>query len=182
MKCQNSKNGMRKRDSNLFFPFIYAIAGFGYTALMGLLNFFVNPKGIPWVNLVLVLPMILFSVFTMYMYRKNIKDVKPKDIYLPPILFSALYLIGSYGFILISPDIFLSKTYWSLFYLYTMTALCIVILTVIPKIPRKRFIILSYLGVLILAFFAVGGAVSICFSESEIELGGILGILLKIKE
>lgn len=181
MKCLNSRNGMKRKDNNKFYPFIFGISGFIYLTVSGIFNHFVNSENNPWVNLAFVVPMILFSVFTMYMCVIKIKEVKPSDIYLPPIVFAVAFLICSYGFTLICPDMFLRQAYLSLSLLYGTTAVCIAIITVIPKIPRKRFVILSYLGVLILAFFGIAGAVYNCFSE-VVEIGEILEILLIIRE
>lgn len=172
---------MKRSDNNKFYPLVYGIVGFAYITATGVINHFANSDSNSWVNLAFVVPMILFSVFTMYMCVVKIKEVKPSDIYVPPILFSAVFLVCSYGFTLIYPDMFLRQAYQSLLLLYGVTALCIAIITVIPKIPRKRFVVLGYLGVLILAFYGIAFAVYNCFSEG-MEIGGILEILLIIRE
>ena len=171
---------MRKRD-NKFYPLIYAVAGFVYTALAGVIDFFANPNGNPWINLCFVIPSIVFSVFTMIICKVKIKDVKPKDIYIPPIVFSALFLDASYGLTFIYPDMFLRRTYWSLLVLYILTAISISIITIIPKIPRKRFVILSYIGVIISALYGIACAVYNCFVTFGLN-GSILNILLTIRE
>ena len=171
---------MRKRD-NKFYPLIYAVAGFVYTALAGVIDFFANPNGNPWINVCFVIPSIVFSVFTIIVCIKNIKEVKPKDIYIPPIVFSVLFLIASYGFTLIYPEMFLRNSYLSVLIIYPFTVLCILIITVIPKIPRKRFVILSYIGVIILAFYGIVYAVYNCFVPFAVK-NSLLDILLIIRE
>lgn len=171
---------MRKRD-NKFYPLIYAVAGFVYTALAGVIDFFANPNGNPWINLCFVIPSIVFSVFTMIICKVKIKDVKPKDIYIPPIVFSALFLVASYGLTFIYPDMFLRRTYWSLLVLYIFTAISISIITIILKIPRKRFMILSYIGVIISALYGIVYAVYNCFAPFAVK-NSLLDILLIIRE
>lgn len=180
MKCLNFKNGMRKSD-NKFYPLLFAVAGFLYSALVGIVDFFINPKENSWANLCFVVPMVIFSVFTLFVCAEKIKIVKPKDIYIPPIVFSALFIIESYGLVFIYPDMFLRTAYWSILALYAIIAICITIITVIPKIPRKRFVVLSYLGVVILAGYGIAGAVYNCFVKKSVN-GLYLDILLKIRE
>lgn len=180
MKCLNFKNGMRKSD-NKFYPLLFAVSGFLYSTLVGIVDFFINPKENSWANLCFVVPMIIFSVFTLFICTEKIKIIKPKDIYIPPILFSALFLVGSYGFTFIYPDMFLRTAYWSILALYAITAICLLIITVIPKIPRKRFVVLSYLGVVILAGYGIAAAIYNCFVRIPVN-GPYLDILLKIRE
>lgn len=181
MKCPDFKNGMKKSANNRFFPFIYGIAGFAYITAIGLLDYLVNTSDNPWITLAFVIPMEIFSVFILYMCIANIKDVTPKDIYLPPIIFSILFNVLTYGFTLICPNIFLRQAYWTLTYLYGLTAICIAIITVIPKIPRKRYVILSYLGVIILAFISIAGTIYNCFCEFTMP-SNTLEVLLIIRE
>ena len=140
---------MRKSD-NKFYPLLFATSGFIYSVLAGVVDFFVNPEESFWISLCFIVPMIIFSVFTLLIYAQKVDNVKPKDIYIPPIIFTVLFCIASYGLVLINPNIFLRTAYWSVVILYEITANCFLILTVIPKIPRKRFVILSYIGVFIL--------------------------------
>ena len=171
---------MRKRD-NKFYPLIYAIGGFIYSALAGILDFFATPTESPWVSLSFVVPLIIFSVFTMIICTIKIKDVRSKDIYIPPIVFSAFFLVAFYGLTFIYPDMFLRRIYWSLLVLYIFTAISISIITVIPKIPRKRFVILSYLGVIISALYGIVYAVYNCFVPFVVK-NSLLDILLIIRE
>lgn len=170
-----------KRNDNKFYPVLFAISGFVYSVLAGILNFFFNPAEKPWVNLCFSLPLIIFSVIALYVYAKSIKAVIPKDIYIPPIIFTVLFCIASYGLVLINPTIFLRTAYWSVVILYEITANCFLILTVIPKIPRKRFVILSYIGVFFLISFGIIFTVYNCF-DNQIQTGAILKGLLIIRE
>lgn len=180
MKCQNFRNGMRKSD-NKFYPLLFATSGFIYSALAGVVDFFVNPEESFWISLCFIVPMIIFSVFTLLIYAQKVDNVKPKDIYIPPIVFSALFLVGSYVFTFIYPDMFLRTAYSSLLVMYIVTAACLLIITVIPKIPHKRFVILSYLGVVILEVYGAIGAVYNCFAKIS-ATGPYLDVLLKIRE
>jgi len=180
MKCLNFRNGMRKSD-NKFYPLLFAVAGFLYSALAGIVDFFINPKANSLASLCFVVPMIIFSVFTLFLYTKKIDNVKPKDIYIPLIIFSVFFIIASYGFVLIHPDMFLKNAYRSILALYAITAICLLIITVIPKIPRKRFVVLSYLGVVILTGYGITVAIYNCFVKITAN-GFYLDILLKIRE
>lgn len=179
-KNLNFKNGMRKND-NKFYPLLFALSGFIYSALAGVLDFFVNPKENSWASLCFVVPMIAFSVFTLFICAKKIKAVKPKDIYIPPIVLSLLFIVATYGFTLIYPDMFLRTAYWSLLDIYAITAICVLIITVIPKIPHKRFVVLSYLGIVIFELFAITSAVYNCFVKITAN-GFYLDVLFIIRE
>lgn len=170
-----------KRKDNKFYPLVFAISGFLYSASAGMINYFINPKENPWANLCFVVPMVVFAIFTLLICNDKIKTIKPKDIYIPPIIFSILFFIGTYGLTFIYPEMFLRNTYWSILTIYAITAICIAIITIIPKIPRKRFIILSYLGVLILAGGGITGAIYICFVKVTVNIF-YLDILLNIRE
>lgn len=171
---------MRKND-NKFYPLLFATLGFIYSALVGVVDFYVNPEVKSWANLCFVVPMIILSVFTLFLCAEKIKDVKPKDIYIPPIIFTVLFLVATYGFTLIYPDMFLRPAYWSLLVSYAFTAICIAIITVIPKIPRKRFVFLSYLGVVILEGWGIASSIYNCFVKISANVP-YLDILLKIRE
>jgi len=170
-----------KRNNNQFYPVLFALTGFVYSVLAGIMNFFINPSEKPWANLCFSLPMIILSVFTLYVYVKSIKNVMPKDIYIPPIVFSALFIIASYGLVFIYPDMFLRTAYWSLLSIYAITAICLLIITVIPKIPHKRFVVLSYLGVVILAGYGIAASIYNCFVKITAN-GFYLDVLLTIRE
>ena len=181
MNNQVPTNGTR---NNKFYPLLFAIVSFAYLLIAGIINYFVNPEEKLWLNLAFVLPMVIYSLFTLFIHKAKIKNVKASDIYLPAIVYLAVDLICSYGFVLIYPDMFLTKAYWANLWIYILTAICIVILTVITKIPRKRFVILSYIGVLILVFYAITSAVMLCISKIKVTpgTGTLLDILLMIRE
>ena len=181
MKCPNCKNGMKIRNNNKLYPFLYAIASFVYTIIIGVLNHHFNSINNPWANLAFLIPHILLSIISIGVCLTKIKNVKPSDIYAPPIMFTALYLVCSYGLTLIFPDVFLRQAYWSCLIMYVLTGFSIVVITVIPKIPRKCFVILSYIGILLLLICGIVCAVSASFAES-VSAGTVLEMLLIIKQ
>ena len=135
---------MKRKDNNKFIPYAYAIVSFAYLLIAGIVNYFVNPEEKLWLNLVFTFPMMLYSLFTLFIHKAKIKNVKASDIYLPAIVYLAVDLICSYGFVLIYPDMFLTKAYWANLWIFILTAIFAMLFDgqfiVIQRYNRPRLI------------------------------------------